>query len=90
MLDSTQILLFTVVTSLTVLLIIIGIQIFFILKEVRKIFQKLNIMMNDATVVTGTISKSVTQLSGFSTGLKTVLGVLNIFTKKEGIKHDGK
>ena len=46
MLDTTQILLFAVVTILTVLLVFIGWQIFQILGEVRKMLQKFNTMVD--------------------------------------------
>ncbi len=83
MIDTTQILLFTVVTALTILLIVIGIQVVFILREVRKMFEKMNKMMEDATMVTGSIGRSFNEISGFTTGLKGVLKIFSIFAKKE-------
>lgn len=95
MIDPTQILLFTVVTSLTVLLIIIGIQVFLILKEVKKTVMKFNRILDDTTVVSGTVSrsvndlsKSVSELSGFASGIKTAFKFFHVFNKKEG-KHNG-
>lgn len=87
MIDTTQILLYTVVSALTVLLIIIGIQVIFILQEVRKMFQKMNRMLEDATVLTGTISRSVGEFSGFASGLKSVLKIFSVFSKKEDEKN---
>ena len=86
MIDTTQILLFTVVTSLTVLLIIIGIQLFFILREIRRMLQKTNKMMEDASHVTGSISRSFHEVSGFAEGIKTVFRIFG----KLGNKGDKK
>lgn len=83
MVDPTQILIIVIVSSLTILLIVIGIQIVFILQEVRKSFQKINKMLDDAAVVTGTFSKSVTNLSGFTSGLSGFLQFFRIFTRKK-------
>lgn len=82
MIDTTQILLFTVVTALTILLVILGIQIFFILREIRRMLEKVNKMFDDATVVTGSISRSFHEISGFGEGIKTVLRIFGRFGKK--------
>lgn len=81
--DITQILLIVVTVILTVLLVVIGIQVVYILKEVRKSMEKVNVMLDDATEVTGGISKSVTGMSGLVEGIKAGLSVVNIFGKKK-------
>ena len=83
MIDPTQILLFSVVIILTILLIIIGWQIFQILVELHKMIVKFNQMVNGAVEISGNLGKSFRDLSGFSEGLKTVLGFLKIFKKKD-------
>jgi ABC-type multidrug transport system fused ATPase/permease subunit len=50
-------------TTLTLLLVVIGIQIFNILKEVRVSVQKTNKMLDDAGKVTGTVSEGVENMS---------------------------
>jgi len=86
MIDSTQILLIVVVSALTIVLVVIGFQIIFILQEVRKSFQKINKMLDDATVVTGIVSKSATNVSTFTSALSGFLQVFKIFSNK---KEDG-
>jgi len=83
MIDPTQILLFSVVIILTILMVIIGWQIFQILSEFRKMMAKFNQMVDGAVEISGNLGKSFRDLSGFSEGLKTVLGFLKIFKKKE-------
>ena len=87
--DTTQILLTAVVSVLTVLLSIIGVQIVFILIEVRKSLEKMNKMLDDAGTVTGGISRSVTGMSGIMEGLKTGLSIVNLFGKKRGSDDKG-
>ncbi len=80
--DTTQILLTLVVTVLTILLSIIGVQVVFILIEIRKSMEKVNKMLSDATIVTSGIGRSVTGMSGLMEGLKTGLSFVNFFGKK--------
>lgn len=79
----TQILLIIVVTVLTVILSIIGVQVARILSEFKKTVEKMNKMMDDAGAVSGTISRSVTGMSGLVEGLKTGLSVVSWFGKKK-------
>lgn len=81
--ESTQILLIVVVTVLTIILTIIGIQFFFILKEFKKSLEKINKMLDDGTLVSGAFAKSVTGISGVLQGIKTGLSVFNIFKKEK-------
>lgn len=88
MTESTQILLFAVVIVLTILMVIIGWQIFQILSEIRKMLMKFNSVADEAVTLTGNIGKSVKSLSGFSEGLKTVFSIFHIFKKKKS-KEEG-
>lgn len=81
MTEPTQILLIVVVTILTIILTIIGVQFFFILKEIKKSIQKMNKMLDDGITVSGVFTKSISGISGLLQGVKTGLSVLNIFKK---------
>lgn len=81
MIEPTQILLIVVITTLTIVLTIIGIQFYLILKEVRKSVQKINQILDDGTVISGTAAKSVTGITGLLSGIKAGLSVLNFFKK---------
>lgn len=88
MTESTQILLFAVVIVLTILMVIIGWQIFQILSEIRKMLMKFNSVADEAVTLTGNIGKSVQNLSGFSDGLKTAFSIFHIFKKKKSRPKD--
>lgn len=80
--DITQILLVVVISVLTVLLSFIGVQVVYILQEVRKSFVKVNKMLDDAGEVTGGVSRTVTGAAGLLEGLKTGLSFASFFSKK--------
>jgi len=70
MIDSVQILLTVVVTTLTVLLVIIGVQVFLILKEVKKTLSRANKILDDIEVLTNSVSKPIEEAAHFFSGLK--------------------
>lgn len=75
MFNSTQLILIIVVVVLSVLLSLIGIQVFFILKEVQKSVQKANKMLDDTGVITESISKPIASLSNSLTSLSSITGL---------------
>jgi len=81
MTDTYQILLTSVISVLTVLLTLIGIQLFLILNEVRNILKKTNNMVDDASKVTHAVVQPIQEASTFLTGLKNGLGVVNKIKK---------
>lgn len=83
MLEPTQVLLFTVVTVLTIIMVMIGWQIFQILSQMRKMLEKFNHVVDGAVTITGDIEKSVKNISGFSDGFKAAFSLLKVFKKKE-------
>lgn len=84
MIDNTQLLLIVVITVLTVLLTAIGIQVFFILREVKKSIEKFNKIIDDAGVISESIAKPISSLSGSITGLSGIAGLLGWLTKRKG------
>lgn len=80
--DPIQLTIIGVSVTLTILLVILGIQLFFILKEVQRSLQKTNKMLDDAGKVTGTVSDGVTSMTGFVNGIRTGLTMITSLTKK--------
>lgn len=76
MIDTTQVLLIIVVTTLTILLTIIGVQVFFILREFKKSIEKMNKMLDDAGMISESIAKPIASLSGGITGFSGISGLL--------------
>ena len=79
--DPAQIILITVIVILTVLLAVLGIQVFFILKEFRKTVFKANKVLDNTNVITQSVSSPISSLSSIATGIKTGISFINIFKK---------
>ncbi len=88
MTQSTQILIFLVTISLTIVTILIGWQIFQILLEFRKILVKLNKIVDTTVSFTDNIGKSFQNLNLFSTLIKTAANIVNLFKKKQEDKEE--
>ncbi len=83
MLNPTQILLIAVVSVLTVILAIIGMQIFYILREGRRSIEKVNKMLDDVGSITSSVAKPIINLSSSISSFSGITGLLSwIFKKK--------
>ena len=80
--DPIQLTIIGVSVTLTILLVVLGIQVFYILKEIRFSVQKTNKMLDDAGKVSGTVSEGVTSMSGFMNGIKSGLQMVTALKKK--------
>jgi hypothetical protein len=69
-LDVIQILVAFVIVLLTIILFIIGLQVFKILKELRITFKKVNKILDDAGRITESIAEPIEEASDFLMGLK--------------------
>ena len=88
--DSAQIILIIVIILLTVLLAVLGIQVFFILKEFRKTVSKANKVLDNTNVITQSVSAPISSLSSIATGIKTGATFINFFRKILSDKDDRK
>ena len=73
MIDTAQGILLFVVVVLTILLVVLGVQVFFILREFRKTVNKANKVLDDTSSITGSVSGPLSSISSFSylsTGMK--------------------
>lgn len=86
MVDLTQIILVMVVTAVTVILVIVGIQVFFILKEFRETIRKANKILDDFGTVSESVAKPIASAADILTGATGVTGLLGwlINRKKKG------
>lgn len=71
MIDAAQAVLLSVIFVLTVLLFILGIQVFFILRELKGTVKKANKVLDDAGVITESVTGPISTLSTLATGVKT-------------------
>lgn len=88
MLSPTQILLIIVVSVLTVVLAVIGIQIFLILKEGRRSVEKVNKMLDDAGTISSAITKPIASLSNSLSGLSGISGLLGWLVNRKKKTED--
>ena len=80
--DPIQIVIIAVSTLLTTLFIALGIQLWFILKEVRLSMQKVNKMLDDGCKVSGAIGEGAENVQGLVNGLKAGFAIMSSMKKK--------
>lgn len=90
--DTAQALLIAVVIILTVMLVAIGFQVFYILRAIRETLEKANKVLDDAGHITESVKNPINSLSALLLGLRgstSVVGMLKrIGEKKRGKEHE--
>lgn len=81
MFDPAQILLFIVIIVLTTLLVVLGIQVYFILRDLRKTISKANRVLDNTGEITENVSAPLSSLSSVLMGLKAGGALANIIKK---------
>ncbi len=79
--DIAQVALFVVIIVLAILLLALGIQVFFILREFRKTVSKANKVLDNTEVITQSVSAPMSSLSGIVSGIKSVAPILGLFKR---------
>ncbi len=70
MIDTVQLVLLFVIAVLTILLVILGVQVFFILKDLRKTIVKANKVLDNAGSITDNVSGPIASLSSIASNVK--------------------
>lgn len=83
--DPVQITIVIISFILTFLFVFLGVQVWFILKEMRIGLSKMNKMLDDMGKVTGTVGEGFSSLGGFVSGIKSGL---SLFTSLKKGDHD--
>ncbi|PIY65194.1 hypothetical protein COY91_03200 [Candidatus Shapirobacteria bacterium CG_4_10_14_0_8_um_filter_39_15] len=89
--EITQLILVLVIVLLASVLTVIGVEVFFILKEFRFSVKKMNKILDDAGLISESVAKPIADLSGFISGLKSgahLMKFISRFTEEEEKKHD--
>jgi len=68
MIDTIQLVLLLAIVILAVFLLVLGIQVYFILKDFRKTVGKLNRVLDNTESITSNISKPIDNLSSLAAG----------------------
>lgn len=85
--ETTQILLVIVVLALTSIMTIVGVEVFFIFKELRQSMKKINKMLDDMGLITESIAKPIAGFSGFVSGLKSSAEAIKLLTRESSKKE---
>ena len=88
MIDPAQTALFIVVIVLTVLLLVLGIQVFYILRELRKTITKVNKVLDYTESITESVSKPIASFSTLAMGLKTGATIAKLFQTEKKHRKD--
>lgn len=83
MIDAAQSVLLFVVVILAILLLVLGIQVFFILRELRQTVTKANKVLDDTGLITESVSGPISTLSALATGVKTGAIIAKLLKKKK-------
>ena len=83
--DPVQLTIIAIIIVLTVLLVVLGVQVFLILKEIKTSLVKGNSMLDDAKKVTSTVGESVSGMAGIVSGIKAALSVFKTFRKDDEV-----
>ncbi len=78
MIDPVQLVLLLVIAVLTVLLVVLGIQVFFILKQLRTTIKTANKILENTENITESVSEPVSFLSGLLLSGKSLTALLNL------------
>jgi len=81
--DTAQLLLLVVIVILSIVLIALGVQVFFILRDFRKTVRKANKVLDDTGIITESISGPVSNLSMLSSGIKAGAFIASLLQGKK-------
>ena len=82
--DTVQFVIVFVSITLTVLFVALGVQVFFILKEMRLSIHKINKMLDDGGKMTGAVSDTVEGMSGLVSGVKAGIALVSKLGGRKG------
>lgn len=85
--DTTQILLTVTLSVTTIFLIIVGIQVVLLLRELRETLKKTNNIIEGFERVGMGVESGFNEVVGFFSGIKSVFRILDAFKKKRDEKE---
>jgi uncharacterized protein YoxC len=84
--DTTQLLLTIVLSLSTILLIIIGVQLIFVLRELRKALGNVNRIVEGFDSLGSGLHGGLSEMTGFLNGFKTLFKVIEFVVSKKDEK----
>jgi hypothetical protein len=90
MVDLTQLVLFGVIIVLTILLLVIGTQVFLLIRDLRKTIKKVDLITQEATEVSSKIKGAIDTILEVRLGLKTFSNIVAFLKEKtkNGEEHE--
>jgi len=85
--DTTQLLLMIVLTLTSVLLVIVGVQLFFVLKELHRTLNRVNTIIDSFESLGVGLDHGLTEVVGFVNGIKTIFTALDHITHRKNDKN---
>jgi len=79
--DTTQIILLSVIIVLTIFLVVIGFQVFFVLKDLRKTLFRLNRLFDDADNLVGQVKKPIESAGNIFTAMTAGMGIAHLLKR---------
>jgi hypothetical protein len=86
--EITQAVLLIVITVITALLVMVGTQVYNILKEIRETIRKVNKILDDAGSVSESISKPISSVADVLTGATGITGLLGWLINRKKKKEE--
>lgn len=84
--DPTQILFTVVLTISAIFLVIVGIQLIFVLKELRLGLKKINKIIENFEKIGASFDQGIAEIMGFITAVKSVIKLVDLLHKKRNEK----
>jgi hypothetical protein len=88
--DPAQILLFIIIIILTIFLVVLGIQVSLILKDLRVTLSKTNKLLDNANAITEDIAEPVSIISKAILSIKSGAALLGLLKKVSGSEKEKK
>src|SRR3989344_5030113 len=83
--DTTQIILLAVITVLTIFLVVIGFQVFFVLKDLRRTLLRMNRLFESTDDLVGQVKKPIESAGNLFTAMTAGVGIAHLL--KRGSKE---
>ena len=88
MTDPLELVLIVSISAVSITFVIVGIQVFYLSRDLRKTNTKVYSILDDAQKVTSKLAQTGESMKGFMFGIKTAISLLN--TVKGNNSKDGK
>ncbi len=85
-LELSQIVLLTIIIILTLFLVVLGFQVFFVLKDLRITLKRMNSLFDDANELVDDVRKPIEKAGNFFTALTAGAGLVHLL--KKGAKNE--